>query len=204
MATEVGAVALRAYSKTQADKERLRDDLFQQNRYTAEEALLQQAQSVGCGLVTVKIPDGDLTDWIRDGAEWAAKSICATYNNDLGRAIDKILEDDPLAGKGKMSQLLMEWEAGRQRWKSNQIAITEAFKVANEAKMQFWLHNSLREPSAWFGYSTQCEDCKSIAMLNPYTLKDAHDLGLPHPGCLDEWHLMDGEAVKCSELWLGE
>jgi hypothetical protein len=202
--SDVGRLVYLAFMKTQDDVVALADELLKEGRRTAEEAILQAAQAIGCGVVSVHLTAGELLSWIRERADWAAQKICDTYNRDLVNAILRIIEETPTANRWVIAHRLQEWEARRQEWKSSQIAITEAFVVSNEAKMRFYEMNKVTEPEAWFGYSLQCEVCQEIARRNPYTLAEAEAIGLPHPNCLDQWHIRGGEMVDCNELWLGE
>jgi hypothetical protein len=192
------------FMKTEADVQSLGDDLFQDGRRTAEEALLQEAHAVGCSTLSVHLTTGPLLSFVRERADWAASSICDTYNRDLINAIWGIIQDVPTANRWVIAYRLRAWEAARQGWKKPQIENTESFIIANEAKLLFYEYNKVTEPDAWFGYSLICAVCQDIAAKNPYTLAEAERIGLPHIGCKDQWHIKPGEMVSCDELWLGE
>ena len=201
--SDVGRLVYLMFQKTAEDVAALADVLFQEGRRTAEEALLQEAHAIGCGILQVRLGEGELLSWVRERADWAAQTICDTYNRDLAFAIEAVIAQYPKANRWVIAYHLRDWEAGRQSWKADQIATTEAFVTANEAKMEFYGMNAITEPKAWFGYSLICEQCQAIAAQNPYKLRDAQAIGLPHVGCLDQWHIEPGEMVECSELWLG-
>lgn len=202
--SDVGRLVYLAFMKTQDDVQSLANSLFEQGRRTAEEALLQEAQAAGCPQLSVHLTTGPLLSFVRDRADFAAQSVCDTYNRELISAIYRIIQETPTANRWVIAARLQTWDVARQGWKNDQIATTEAFVIANEAKMQFWNMNKLSEPEAWFGYSLICEVCQDIAAHNPYTLAQAEEIGLPHIGCLDQWHIKGGETVPCEQLWLGE
>lgn len=202
--SDVGRLVYLMFQKTPADIEGLAEELFREGRRTAEEALLQEAQAVGCGVLSVHLTSGELLSWVRERADWAAGKICDTYNSDLINAIYRIIQETPTANRWVIAYRLQSWEAQRQGWKTGQIATTEAFVISNEAKMRFYEMNKVTEPEAWFGYSLQCEVCQGIAKKNPHTLAEAEAIGLPHINCLDQWHIRGGEMVDCADLWLGQ
>jgi len=202
--SDAGKLVYLAFQKTTEDVLALAEELFRAGKRTAEEALLREAQRVGCGVVQVTLSHGTLLSWVRERADWVARQVCDTYNADLANEIARIIADTPTANRWSLSYQLQAWEAGRQSWKSPQVAVTEAFTVENEAKMQFQQMNAVQEPEYWFGYSLSCEVCRKIAAGNPHTRQYAERVGLPHVGCLDHWHVRGGEYVDCAELWLGE
>ena len=201
--SDVGRLVYLMFQKTAADVELLADRLFQEGRRTAEEALLQEAHAIGCGVLSVHLPEGELLSSVRERADWAAQTIYDTYNRDLAFAIEAIIAEHPRANRWVIAYNLRDWEASRQSWKEDQIKTTEAFDVGHHARFEFYRLNAITEPRAWFGYSLICEQCQAIAAKNPYKLRDAQAIGLPHVGCLDQWHIEPGEMVECSELWLG-
>lgn len=202
--SDVGRLVYLAFKKTGDDVGTLGDELFKEGRRTAEEALVQEAHSIGCAAIHVHLTAGPLLSWVRDRSDWAAGKVCDTYNGDLINEILRIIADVPTANRWVIASRLQAWESSRQAWKGDQIAVTEAFEISNEAKLQFWTMNKVTEPEAWFGYSLICEICQKIAAKNPHTLAQAQAIGLPHVGCLDQWHIKGGETVACSELWLGQ
>lgn len=199
-----GKLVYMAFMKTAEDAAALAEELFKEGRRTAEETLLQEAQAIGCPVLSVHLTSGALLSWIRDRSDWAGQQICDTYNQDLINAILRIIAEIPTANRWVIAYHIQQWEAARQSWKEGQVAVTEAFIISHEARMRFWEMNKLSEPQAWFGYSLICELCQEIAAHNPYTLSEAERIGLPHVGCLDQWHIREGETVDCSELWLGQ
>lgn len=201
--SDVGRLVYLLFQRTAEDADKLAQELFREGRRTAEEALLREAQRVGCGVVQVVLPPGELMSWVRQRADWAADKVCATYNQDLINEIARIIAETPTANRWVVASRLQQWEFKRGSWKSPQIATTEAFTIENEAKMRFNAMNSVKEPEYWFGYSLICEVCQNIARRNPHTRRDAERIGLPHVGCLDHWHVRKGEYVDCSDLWLG-
>ena len=201
--SDVGRLVYLMFQKTAEDVAALADELFQEGRRTAEEALLQEAHAIGCGIVQVRLGEGELLSLVRERAERAAQKICDTYNRDLAFAIEAIIAEHPRANRWVIAHNLKDWQASREGWKADQIGTTEAFVTANDAKLMFYEMNSIGEPRAWFGYSLICEQCQAIAAKNPYKLSDAQAIGLPHVGCLDQWHIEPGQMMECNELWLG-
>jgi len=190
--------------KDEVDIGKLADELFAQGRRTAEETLRQEATSIGCPALGVELTAGPLLSWLRDRAEFAAQSVCATYNAALVNEIQRIIAEVPTANRWVISSRVQAWEASRQGWKRDQIGTTESFVISTEVRLQFWTMNRVNEPKLYFGYSLICPLCQEIASHNPYTLAEAEAIGLPHVGCLDQWHVREGEAVDCSQLWLGQ
>ena len=203
--SDVGRMAYLMFAKTSGDVTALADGLFKQGRPTAEETLLQEAHAVGCSPLSVHLSGGYLLSWIRDRSDWAAQSICDTYNRELANEIRRIIADVPTANRWVIAARVQAWEVARELlYKADQIATTETFEIANYVKFQFYEMNKTNEPEAWFGHSLQCELCQSIAAANPHTLAEAEAIGLPHVGCLDYWDIRGGEVVDCADLWLGE
>ena len=203
--SDVGRLAYLLFAKQAADVTALAEELFREGRRTAEETLLQEAHAVGCPVLSVNLSSGALLSWIRDRADWAGQKVCDTYNAELVNEILRVCSKTPTANRWVLANDIQAWDWARQHlYKAEQIGTTEAFVIANDVRMRFYAINTVKEPEAWFGYSLQCEICQRIAARNPYTIREADAIGLPHVGCLDQWHFRGGEAVACDELWLGE
>jgi len=72
-------------------------------------------------------------------------------------------------------------------WKAQTIARTEVNSAANYGAIQMMKDSGL-DVKAWFFVDpASCDLCQDWAAKNPYRLKEAEDLGLPHPNCNDQW-----------------
>lgn len=68
-------------------------------------------------------------------------------------------------------------------WKAGQIAKTEVSRAANYAGIQMVKKSGL-DMDAWFMTDpASCDICQDWAVSNPYTIRQAEGMGLPHPNC---------------------
>lgn len=118
--------------------------------------------------------------------------IAATVKTTLSENITRIIDSgDDLDG---MVKALMQAVDDLGAYKAELIAQTECRQAANWATIQM-AKNSKQPLEAWFMVDpASCDICQQWASRNPYSLKQAENLLLPHPGCNDHWALTNKES----------
>lgn len=181
------------------------NELFKEKRQAYEDGLTAQAANAGCAGRKGVMPN-DILTMAHDEANSEAASIANTYNYDLAVAIRHIRTETPSANRHLYAKRLLEWEAVRDEWKSQQIALWNQTKWTNIAFQDFLAHN----PQLKNGYAilqskrTVCKICQYWASRGKVPLAEASRIEFPaHINCPHYWETHYKGKVNCEELWMG-
>lgn len=72
-------------------------------------------------------------------------------------------------------------------WKAGQIARTEIRSAANHGGIQMMKQSGMKVKAWFITDPAACPICQDQGAMNPYTLGEAENLGLPHPNCACMW-----------------
>jgi len=181
------------------------NELFKEKRQAYEDGLTAQAANAGCAGRKGVMPNDKLT-MAHDESNSEAAGIANTYNYDLAVAIRHIRTETPSANRHVYAKRLLEWEATRDEWKSQQIALWNQTKWTNIAFQDFLAHN----PQLNNGYAilqpkrTVCKICQYWASRGKVPLAEASRIEFPaHINCPHYWETHYKGKVNCEELWMG-
>lgn len=114
---------------------------------------------------------------IEDAGEYIKRLLSANLDNIYGKKL----------GYGETVKQLMAHFDGMAEWKAKQIAYTEIQRAANYAGIEV-IKDIDPKADAWFILSPKaCPICEDIALGNPYSIKAAESILLPHPNCECQW-----------------
>lgn len=109
-----------------------------------------------------------------------------TMVDDLIKTMERLKTPD-MSIDGLVKEMQEHWQGFIAPSKIKQITLTETRSAANWAAIQIAKQNG-KDMEAWFWVDpASCSLCQEWAMGNPYTLKQAQEMGLPHPSCNDQW-----------------
>lgn len=183
----------------QEEVELLAQALYERKVAVYVATLRALSASFGKDLENVTL-DRAITDQLRSEAEHHAGYIVDTYNRELTAWAERKELVDPL-------QLLAEfeeWSIQRADSRSELIAITETYGPFADATLSFFRDNGRHGVLFDFGGHgdphPECEICEAIKARNPWSLDQAVQLGVPHPGCRQLWHATNVDAADLPDM----
>lgn len=191
------------------DQDQLRSQLVKTRQRVYQDELGLQAARASCSGRQGRLTTGQSLSDISRESELDAESIISTYNYDLGRAIQKIAEDNPSANRNTYAKGLKEWHTQRDKWKVNQIAQHTEATARSRAMGDFYKHNDIEvmarvEPRTARGKSCDCAYWIGVGDV-PFELTQSAPMP-QHPNCPHYWVTYPKQVKQgdCAELWLGE
>jgi hypothetical protein len=145
----VGPIEL-LFRMSSTEAQTLADELFKRSKLVYERTVNDQLAALS------HPPDFRLTNRaelqaLRREANATALAIADTYNRDLARKVDAVVEAERTRGLNRqtLARRLSDWHSERAVWKDEQIERTEAARAATRA-VQEWSRNSRIEDTARF------------------------------------------------------
>ena len=124
-------------------------------------------------------------------AQTDAAKIRATYNRDLWREINRVLEDNPTFTRRQVISRLTGWNLRREEWKAPQIALWADRVAVKEAQSDFLQQNAaaLQQVSARISPRTGvCEQCQRLIQMGEVSAEVARANPCPvHVNCVHQW-----------------
>lgn len=204
----VGALE-QIFRMTPADTADLARTLYRSKRDLYEKVINAQLEAFGEEprfLLTNKNEQARLR---RESAR-AARSIAETYNRDLVRRVDQVVEAEGARGLNRrtLARRLSDWERARRGWKDQQITRTEASRTATRAAQQFARASGLGDVARYrlLPAESDHDDANDLAAIEGtlMTGDDLRALGLPaHPGERHSPVLALPEGAEIEAPWMG-
>lgn len=186
--------AAKRFAFTPARRRELADKLYRTKRRVYRRTLLELARSLGYEIKRPDLSDA-VDDALRREADNHAERIAESFNRDLAAAALRIGEALTV---DKLSDQLQTWVNARQRKRAQMTAITEAYPAHADAILGLFRDLDLPDVSFDFGGHPElgdappdCAICQALERGNPWPLEVVAEIGNPHPGCRQDWHVRD-------------
>jgi hypothetical protein len=175
---------LGAFALTHSQQQELADALYKLKRDTYIESYNKYAREHG--LESIETLDHQTEAKIRHAVRDSVDSIVSTYQSDLRRAYETLI-DAGITDPSELVDRLNSWRVNRNRWKGEQIATTEVSKPWNDAVLSVDKSLGITDEREYYVTPDSCVCAKCAAMVagNPYTYDAAMSLPIPnHPHCV--------------------
>lgn len=187
------------------DLRQLADTLQGQRIEAYKLAIDKQIRLVGCSR-SASDPRGEQLAQLNSDSQRDAQSIVNTYNRDLQRALERIIQANPQGRRGDIEAAIESYLSQRSSWKDKQIALNTSKTARFYAEEQFRKKNGIANQTYYyFGPPPVSDECKANMAAGFVDVQYVNQHPTPaHINCPHTWQVVSTPQVPdCNAIWVG-
>lgn len=205
--SRVGDFLFGLYQMGDTDRRALNSLILSTMTAAWRRGISDEAHAFGCPSAFGKPPAGSDLQALEALARQDTDSIVATFNRDLRRFIERLVEANPTVTDWRFfSGQLETWVTNRNGWKNAQIALNSEVRARDLGRRRFWEMNNVRGKFKAFPLTSVCPICVAIIAAGTVdqTYVDEHPLPA-HINCTHEYRVVNAvpRTIPCDQMWVG-
>lgn len=198
---------LQLYRYTDADEQRVAEELFATRREAWRDQIQTEIKSLGSSRQARSPSSGDL-QYLRRISQEDAASIRNTWNQWVTRRVDELYDQNPRGNRNFYFSNLERLAKERDAHHQNVISVNTEKTAREHARQRFIEENGMQDATfVYSGPSPVSDECKERTAADEVTYEYTRRNATPaHVGCPHEWvrtRLGADGAPDDADLWVG-